>query len=87
MKNMPKTTLAIAAGAVLTVSLTSVNVQAAENPFFQKVLDHGYMACSDKNADTKGGESKCGGDKTKEGKCGNEAGCGGHKPKTESDKK
>tara|TARA_R110002153_G_scaffold250008_1_gene406612 strand:+ start:25936 stop:26235 length:300 start_codon:yes stop_codon:yes gene_type:complete len=77
MKQIKKTAIATALGAVVIGSLASVSVQANTNPFNVQSLESGYM----QNAP----EGSCGGDKAekaaksmKEGKCG-EGKCGGDK--------
>ncbi len=75
----------VAVGAALAASL-STGVNAAENPFGMQELSTGYnVAMSEGTC----GEGKCGGDKGKEGKCGDKAKeakcgegkCGGDKAK------
>jgi uncharacterized low-complexity protein len=80
MKQIKKTTIATALGAVVIGSLACVSVQANTNPFSINSLESGYMQIA---AEGKCGEGKCGGDKAekvskakKEGKCG-EGKCGG----------
>ncbi len=82
MKQIKKTTIATALGAVVIGSLACVSVQANTNPFSINSLESGYMQIA---AEGKCGEGKCGGDKAekaaktmKEGKCG-EGKCGGDK--------
>jgi uncharacterized low-complexity protein len=79
MKQIKKTTIATALGAVVIGSLASVSLQANASPFGMQTLDAGYMQSA--------AEGKCGGDKAKaaakdmkEGKCG-EGKCGGDKAK------
>ena len=77
MKQIKKTTIATALGAVAIGSLASVSLQANASPFGMQTLNSGYMQDT---AEGKCGEGKCGGDKakkaSKEGKCG-EGKCGG----------
>ena len=76
MKQVKKSGIATALGAVVIGSLASVSVQANASPFAMSTLDSGYMQDA---AEGKCGEGKCGGDKKgKEGKCG-EGKCGGDK--------
>ena len=84
MKQIKKTTIATALGAVVIGSLASVSVQANANPFGVQSLASGYMQ---EAPEGKCGEGKCGADKTAdktakkaatEGKCG-EGKCGGDK--------
>ncbi|MFT5841056.1 MAG: putative low-complexity protein, partial [Flavobacteriales bacterium] len=60
MKQIKKTTIAAALGAVVIGSLTSVSVQANSNPFSINSLESGYMQIAPEG---KCGEGKCGGDK------------------------
>jgi len=72
-----KTTIALAASAVLTagIALSPTLASADTNPFASAELSSGYMQL----AEGKCGEAKCGADKKKaEGKCG-EAKCGADK--------
>jgi uncharacterized low-complexity protein len=72
-----KTTIALAASAVLTagIALSPSIASADTNPFASAELSSGYMQL----AEGKCGEAKCGADKKKaEGKCG-EAKCGADK--------
>jgi uncharacterized low-complexity protein len=76
-----KTTIALAASAVLTagLALSPTLASADTNPFASAELSSGYMQL----AEGKCGEAKCGADKKKaEGKCG-EAKCGADKKKAE----
>ena len=84
MKQIKKTTIATALGAVVIGSLASVSAQANTNPFSVHSLESGYMGSVPEG---KCGEGKCGEDKAKktakamkEGKCG-EGKCGGDKAK------
>ena len=80
MKQVKKSAIASALGAVVIGSLASVSLQAHANPFGLQTLDSGYMQDA---AEGKCGEGKCGGDKAKkEGKCG-EGKCGGDTSKKE----
>ena len=79
MKQVKKSGIATALGAVVIGSLASVSLQLnATTPFSINTLDSGYMEI----AEGKCGEGKCGGDKSEkkdaEGKCG-EGKCGGDK--------
>ena len=70
MKQVKKSTIATAVGAVVIGSLASVSLQANATPFGAQQLESGYMTFA---AEGKCGEGKCGGDKakkSKEGKCG-----------------
>ena len=58
MKQIKKTTIATALGAVVIGSLASVSLQANANPFGMQTLDAGYMQSA---AEGKCGEGKCGG--------------------------
>jgi len=72
-----KTTIALAASAVLTagIALSPTLASADTNPFASAELSSGYMQL----AEGKCGEAKCGADKKEaEGKCG-EAKCGADK--------
>ena len=64
--------LSVAVGTVLTVSLANIAItSAAENPFSMKPLSGGYMQLAEgKCGAGKGGEGKCGAGKGGEGKCG-----------------
>jgi uncharacterized low-complexity protein len=62
-----------AIGAAVVGSLTLGTATAAENPFGLSELGSGYMQLASSHM-----EGKCGGDKDKEGKCG-EGKCGGDK--------
>jgi len=76
MKQVKKSGIATALGAVVIGSLASVSLQANASPFEMNTLESGYMLDA---AEAKCGEGKCGGDKKgKEGKCG-EGKCGGDK--------
>ena len=78
MKQIKKSTIATALGAVVIGSLASVSVQAnAASPFGAQQLESGYMTLVQEG---KCGEGKCGAEKKamKEGKCG-EGKCGGDK--------
>ena len=81
MKQINKTTIATALGAVVIGSLASLSVHAnSASPFGAQQLESGYMTLAQEG---KCGEGKCGGDKAKkatEGKCG-EGKCGGDKVK------
>lgn len=71
MKQVKKTTVASALGAVVIGSLASTVAVADTNPFGMQSLESGYSQFA--------AEGKCGGDKAeKEGKCG-EGKCGGDK--------
>ena len=85
MKQVKKTNIASALGAVVLGSLATVAIEVNANPFAVNTLDSGYMQeaaegkCGGDKASKEGkcGEGKCGGDKaSKEGKCG-EGKCGG----------
>jgi len=59
-------TSAIGTAVLATAGLTA-NATAAENPFIAETLDTGYMlAGGDKAKEGKCGEGKCGGDKAKD---------------------
>lgn len=77
MLTTKKSSLAVAAGSLLTATLAfSPLVSADVNPFASAELNSGYMQMADKDAEGKCGEAKCGEDmKEGEGKCG-EAKCG-----------
>jgi uncharacterized low-complexity protein len=76
MKQINKTTIATALGAVVLGTFASTAAVADTNPFGMQSLDSGYSQFA---AEGKCGEGKCGGDKkAKEGKCG-EGKCGGDK--------
>lgn len=77
MLTTKKSSLAIAAGSLLTATLAfSPLVGADSNPFASAELSSGYMQLAEKDAEGKCGEAKCGEDmKDGEGKCG-EAKCG-----------
>ncbi|HDY85424.1 hypothetical protein LCGC14_0600300 [marine sediment metagenome] len=89
-----KTTIALAASAALTagLALSPMTVSADVNPFGNTELSSGYMQLAEstnKDAEGKCGEAKCGADKKaekmKEAKCGadkkaaHEAKCGADK--------
>ncbi len=89
MKQIKKSSVATALGAVVIGSLASTVAVADVNPFGMQALESGYSQFAaegkcggDKKAEKEGkcGEGKCGGDKKahKEGKCG-EGKCGGDK--------
>ena len=87
MKQIKKSSVATALGAVVIGSLASTVALADTNPFGMQSLESGYSQFAaegkcggDKSAkEGKCGEGKCGGDKAaKEGKCG-EGKCGGDK--------
>ena len=61
MKQVKKTNIASALGAVVLGSLATVAVEANANPFAMNTLDSGYMQ--------EAGEGKCGEGKCGEGKC------------------
>ena len=76
MKQIKKSSVATALGAVVIGSLASTVAVADVNPFGMQALESGYSQFA---AEGKCGEGKCGGDKAeKEGKCG-EGKCGGDK--------
>ncbi|MCH2258914.1 MAG: hypothetical protein MK088_20010, partial [Alteromonas sp.] len=77
MKQIKKSSVATALGAVVIGSLASTVAVADVNPFGMQALESGYSQFA---AEGKCGEGKCGGDKKadKEGKCG-EGKCGGDK--------
>ena len=76
MKQIKKSSVATALGAVVIGSLASTVAVAEINPFGMQSLESGYSQFA---AEGKCGEGKCGGDKSaKEGKCG-EGKCGGDK--------
>merc|ERR1712137_883663 len=77
MKQIKKSSVATALGAVVIGSLASTVAVADENPFGMQAPESGYSQFA---AEGKCGEGKCGGDKKaeKEGKCG-EGKCGGDK--------
>ena len=78
MKQVKKSSIATALGAVVIGSLATVSVQASASPFGAQQLEAGYMTLAQEG---KCGEGKCGGDKedkSSEGKCG-EGKCGGDK--------
>ena len=71
MKQIKKSSVATALGAVVIGSLASTVAVADANPFGMQALESGYSQFA--------AEGKCGGDKAeKEGKCG-EGKCGGEK--------
>ena len=83
MKQIKKSSVATALGAVVIGSLASTVAMAEVNPFSMQSLESGYSQFA---AEGKCGEGKCGGDKAasmaegkmekaKEGKCG-EGKCG-----------
>jgi uncharacterized low-complexity protein len=82
MKQINKTSIATALGAVVIGSLASSVAVADSNPFGMQSLESGYSQFAPEG---KCGEGKCGGDKAaKEGKCGGdkaakEGKCGGDK--------
>ena len=88
MKQIKKSSVATALGAVVIGSLASTVAVADANPFGMQALESGYSQfaaegkCGGDKAEKEGksGEGKCGGDKKadKEGKCG-EGKCGGDK--------
>ena len=88
MKQIKKSSVATALGAVVIGSLASTAAVADANPFGMQALESGYSQfaaegkCGGDKAEKEGkcGEGKCGGDKKadKEGKCG-EGKCGGDK--------
>ena len=68
MKQIKKSSVATALGAVVIGSLASTVAVADVNPFGMQALESGYSQFA---AEGKCGEGKCGGDKAeKEGKCG-----------------
>ena len=68
MKQVKKSAVATALGAVVIGSLASASAMAETNPFGMQQLESGYMQFAEEG---KCGEGKCGGSKTeKEGKCG-----------------
>jgi uncharacterized low-complexity protein len=71
-KTMIVKPVAAAVGFAFVSSLTvSSTVVADDNPFASTDLDNGYlMAGGDKGKEGKCGEGKCGGDKGEEGSCG-----------------
>ncbi len=78
--------LAATFGAAVVASAMSIPAHAAENPFGATDLQSGYQLASDKSAEGKCGEAKCGADKADkkaEGSCGGdkkgEGSCGGDK--------
>merc|ERR1712225_1323 len=83
MKQIKKSSVATALGAVVIGSLASTVAMAEVNPFSMQSLESGYSQFA---AEGKCGEGKCGGDKAAksadgkavEGKCG-EGKCGGDK--------
>ena len=74
MKQIKKSSVATALGAVVIGSLASTVAVADINPFGMQALESGYSQFA---AEGKCGEGMCGGDKkaAKEGKCG-EGKCG-----------
>ena len=63
--------VAAAVGVAFVSSLaTSSTVLADDNPFSTADLDAGYQLAGEKGEEGKCGEGKCGGDKAKEGSCG-----------------
>lgn len=82
MKQIKKSSVATALGAVVIGSLASTVALADTNPFGMQSLESGYsqFAAEGKcGGDKSAKEGKCGGDKAaKEGKCG-EGKCGGDK--------
>lgn len=87
MKQIKKSSVATALGAVVIGSLASTVALADTNPFGMQSLESGYsqFAAEGKcGGDKSAKEGKCGGDKAaKEGKCGEgkcgEGKCGGDK--------
>lgn len=87
MATTKKTSMALAASAVMTAGLAlSPGMASAENPFATAELPSGYMQVAEHHAEEgKCGEAKCGADKkAKEAKCGGdkkaeEGKCGGDK--------
>merc|ERR1712093_646194 len=80
MKQINKTSMACALGAVVLGSLASTSTLAEANPFGVQSLESGYSQFAPEG---KCGEGKCGEDKAKkmkEGKCG-EGKCGEDKAK------
>ncbi len=76
-----KTTIALAASAVLTagLALSPTLASADTNPFASAELSSGYMQLAEGKCGENMKEAKCGGDKKAEGKCGDkmkEAKCG-----------
>jgi len=72
-------TAAVGVAFVSSVA-ASTTVAADENPFSSAELDAGYQLAGEKGKEGKCGEGKCGGDKGKEGSCGEkgkEGSCGG----------
>ena len=71
-KTMIVKPVAAAVGVAFVSSLAvSSTVVADDNPFAAADLDNGYlMAGGDKGKEGKCGEGKCGGDKGEEGSCG-----------------
>ena len=73
--------VAAAVGVAFVSSLAvSTTVAADDNPFSTADLDAGYQLAGEKGKEGKCGEGKCGGDKGKEGSCGEkgkEGSCGG----------
>lgn len=79
-KEMTKTPIALAIGAIFGVALgTTPLVNAGENPFGMQDLSSGYMLLAEAEEGDKGKEGKCGGDKGEEGDKGKEGKCGGDK--------
>ena len=92
MKTTMKKSLSIALGTTFVAAMSASPVANADaNPFGMQNLESGYMHVAE--ADTKGKEGKCGGEKAKEAKCGESKGekakeakcgegkCGGEKAK------
>ena len=86
MKQVKKSTVATALGAVVIGSFAAGSALASGNPFEMETLPAGYSqvaaegSCGGNKTEHEG---KCGGDKAeKEGKCG-EGKCGGDKAKKE----
>ena len=83
MKQVKKSNIASAVGAVVLGSLATISVEANADLFAMNSLDAGYMqeAAEGKCGEGKCGEGKCGGKASKEGKCGEgkcgEGKCGG----------
>ena len=86
MKQINKTSMACALGAVVLGSLASTSTLAEANPFGVQSLESGYSQFAPEG---KCGEGKCGEDKAKkmkEGKCG-EGKCGEDKAAMKADAK
>ncbi|RKZ89203.1 MAG: low-complexity protein [Gammaproteobacteria bacterium] len=86
-----KTTIALAASAVLTagLALSPTLASADTNPFASAELSSGYMQLAEGKCGENMKEAKCGGDKKAEGKCGenmdkgHEGKCGENMKKSE----